>query len=58
MWHALAAPLTRSFHCFVLIAAAMHYVAVCRGYLFWHSIEELGGSAGTGAVCAALDTLI
>lgn len=45
------------FHCFVLIAAVAHYVAVCRGYLFWHSIEVTEGYKATEAMCMVLESL-
>ena len=43
-----------SFHCFVLAAAWTHYLAVCRAYHFWHSVETIGGHAGSQAVCMFL----
>lgn len=48
-------PLRTSFHIFILCAAFAHYISIRRAYAFWHTVQALGGEAGRGAVCAALE---
>lgn len=42
------------FHVCILIAAALHWVAMRQSYALWHAVESVGGKQGRAAVCAAL----